>query len=140
MVSEAVDAISETQTALAAIEKGDKRKAIKALESVTGKLDVVLARDPELGFVPLESEVDILAFSLIRVDGHEEIVQSMLKEARKELKLAEELGYGDRDKQYASLDNEIKKIGKQISAGDRAEIAFSNLKDKLGGFFDRISS
>ena len=88
------------------------------------------------------------ADSLIRVDGHEEIVQSLLAEARKELKLAEDLGYGDRDREYASLDGAIKDIKKQISAGDkpdgmtslRAEIAFSNLKDKLGGFFDRLSS
>ena len=242
LVGEAQEAVQETQKAIAAIEQGNKRKAIKALESATGKLDVVLARNPELGFVPLESEVDILALapldldtveeirkeikrairkdelvkarelldnlaselrittvnlplatypaameeaaalldrdefnaaegilqtalstlfieerqspipvikaqalideadSLIQVDGHEEIVQSMLKEARKELKLAEELGYGDRDKLYASLDKEIEEIGKQISAGDRAEIAFGNLKDKLGGFFDRLSS
>ena len=88
------------------------------------------------------------ADSLIQVDGHEEIVQSMLKEARKELKLAEGLGYGDyaprtlrdRDKQYAELHEAIDDIAKQISAGDRAEIAFGNLKDKLGGFFDRLSS
>ena len=242
LVSEAQEAVKETQLAIAAIEDGDKRKAIKALESATGKLDLVLARQPELGLVPLESKVDIFALapsdldtveeirkdikqairkdelvkarelldnlaselrittvnlplatypaameeaaalidreefdvakgilqtalstlfieerqspipvikaqalideadSLIQVDGHEEIVQSMLKEARKELKLAEELGYGDRDKQYASLDDAIEEIGKQIGAGDRAEIAFSNLKDKLSGFFDRISS
>ena len=242
LVGEAQSAVAETQLAISAIEKGNKKDALKALESATGKLDLLLARDPELGFVPLESEVDILALapndldtveemrkeikqairkdelvkarelldnlaselrittvnlplatypaameeaaalldrdefdtaeailqtalstlfieerqspipvikaqalideadSLIQVDGHEEIVQSMLKEARKELKLAEELGYGDRDKLYASLDEEIESIGKQISAGDRAEIAFGNLKDKLGGFFDRISS
>jgi hypothetical protein len=71
------------------------------------------------------------ADSLIKVDGHETIVQSLL---------AEELGYGDRDREYALLDEQIKEIKKQITAGDRAEIAFSNLKDKLGGFFDRISS
>ncbi|MEY4519223.1 MAG: hypothetical protein RLZZ499_1822, partial [Cyanobacteriota bacterium] len=59
---------------------------------------------------------------------------------RNELKFAQELGYGDRDKQYALLDDAIKDIKKQITAGDRAEIAFSNLKDKLGGFFERISS
>jgi hypothetical protein len=59
---------------------------------------------------------------------------------RNELKLAEELSYGDRDKQYALLDDAIKDIKKQITASDQAEIAFSNLKDKLGGFFDRISS
>ena len=94
-------------------------------------LKAISARSPAL-----INEAD----SLIQVDGHEEIVQSLLKEARKELKLAEELGYGDRDEQYAQLDDEIREIGKQISAGDRAEIAFSNLKDKLGGFFDRLSS
>ena len=242
LVSEAQEAVKETQLAIAAIEDGDKRKALKALESATGKLDLVLARQPELGFVPLESEVDIFALapsdldtveeirkevkqairkdelvkarelldnlaselrittvnlplatypaamkeaaalldrdnpeaaeeilqtalstlfieerqspipvikaqalideadSLIQVDGHEEIVQSILAEARNELKLAEELGYGDRDREYASLDGAIKEIEKQITTGDRAEIAFSNLKDKLGGFFDRISS
>ena len=199
LVSEAKEAVKETQRAIAAIEDGDKRKALKALESATGKLDLVLARQPELGLVPLESEVDIFALapsdldtveeirkqikqairkdelvkarelldnlaselrittvnlplatypaamkeaaalldrdnpeaakgvlqtalstlfieekqsfipvikaqvlideadSLIQVDGHEEIVQSLLAEAQNELKLAEELGYGDRD-------------------------------------------
>ena len=242
LVSEAQEAVQKTQKAIAAIEKGNKREALKALESATGKLDLVLARNPELGFVPLESEVDILALapsnldtvkeirkevkqairkdelvrarelldnlaselrittvnlplatypaameeaaalldrdefnaaegilqtalstlfieerqspipvikaqalideadSLIQVEGHEEIVQSLLAEARKELKLAEELGYGDRDKQYAQLDEAIDDIAKQITAGERAEIAFGNLKDKLGNFFDRISS
>lgn len=242
LVSEAQEAVQETQKAIASIEQGNKQDALKALESATGKLDLVLARQPELGFVPLESKVDIISLapsdldevkkirkqvkqairndelvkaralldnlaselrittvnlplatypvameeaaqlldrdefeqaegilqtalstlfvaekqspipviktqalideadSLIKVDGHEEIVQSLLAEARNELKLAEELGYGDRDREYALLDEQIKEIKKQITAGDRAEIAFSNLKDKLGGFFDRISS
>jgi YfdX protein len=242
LVSEAQEAVQETQKAIASIEKGNKQDALKALELATGKLDLVLARQPELGFVPLESKVDIISLapsdldavkkirkqvkqairkdelvkaralldnlaselrittvnlplatypvamqeaaqlldrdefeqakgilqtalstlfvaekqsplpvikaqalideadSLIQIDGHEEIVQSLLAEARNELKLAEELGYGDRDREYALLDDAIKNIKQQITAGDRAEIAFSNLKDKLGSFFDRISS
>ena len=240
-VSEAQQAVRETQDAIAAIDEGNKRKALRALESATGKLDLVLARQPELGLVPLEAEVDIVslapldldkvdeirkqikqaikkdelvkarelldnlanelrittvnlplatypaameeaaqlldsdpnaakevlqtalstlfieekqlpipvikaqaiineAASLIQVEGHEEIVQSLLASAQNKLKLAEELGYGERDREYASLDNAIKNIKKQITAGDRAEIAFDNLKEKLGGFFDRISS
>jgi hypothetical protein len=242
LVSEAQEAVQETQKAIASIEKGNKQDALKALESATGKLDLVLARQPELGFVPLESKVEIISLapsdldtvkkirkeakqairkdelvkaralldnlaselrittvnlplatyptameeaaqlldrdefdpakkilqtalstlfieekqsplpvikaqalideadSLIQIDGHEEIVQSLLAEARKELKFAQELGYENRDQQYALLDDAIKDIKKQITAGDRAEIAFSNLKDKLGGFFERISS
>jgi hypothetical protein len=38
------------------------------------------------------------------------------------------------------LDDAIKDIKKQITAGDQAEIAFNNLRNKLGGFFERISS
>jgi hypothetical protein len=242
LVSEAQEAVQETQKAIASIEKGNKQDALKALELATGKLDLVLARQPELGFVPLESKVDIISLapsdldavkkirkqvkqairkdelvkaralldnlaselrittvnlplatypvamqeaaqlldrdefeqakgilqtalstlfvaekqsplpvikaqalideadSLIQIDGHEEIVQSLLAEARNELKFAQELGYGDRDREYALLDDAIKDIKQQITAGDRAEIAFSNLKDKLGSFFDRISS
>ena len=203
--------VSEAQAVL------ETQKALKALESATDKLDLVLARNLELGFVPL-SEVDILALapsdldtveeirkevkavrkeelvgirellnnlacelrittvnlplatypaameaatlldrdeynaaqrilqtvlstlfveaqalideanSLIQVDGHEEIVQSLLAEARKELRLAEELDYGDRDEKYAQLDSAIDDIKKQISVGERVEIAFGILK------------
>ena len=54
--------------------------------------------------------------------------------------LGNPLGLRDRDRKYALLDDQIKDIKKQITTGDLAEIAFSNLKDKLGEFFERISS
>ena len=57
LVSEAVDAISETQTAIAAIDAGNKQEAIDALANATGKLDIVLARSPELALVPVETSV-----------------------------------------------------------------------------------
>ena len=92
LVSEAQEAVAETQKAIAAIESGDKRKAIKALESATGKLDVVLARNPELGFVPLESEVDIIALAPNDLDKVEEIRKEAKQAFRKdELVRAREL-------------------------------------------------
>ena len=132
--------------AAALIDKDNFEAAEEILQTALSTLFIEERQSP-IPVIKAQALIDE-ADSLIQVDGHEEIVQSMLKEARKELKLAEELGYGDRDEQYAQLDDEIKEIGKQISAGDkpdgmtslRAEIAFSNLKDKLGGFFDRISS
>ena len=92
LVSEAQSAVAETQKAIAAIESGDKRKAIKALESATGKLDVVLARNPKLGFVPLESEIDILALAPNDLDTVEEIRKEIKQAIRKdELVKAREL-------------------------------------------------
>ena len=123
----------------AALLDRDNPEAAKGILQTAFSTLFIEERQSPIPVIKAQALIDE-AESLIQVDGHEEIVQSMLKEARKELKLAEELGYGDRDKQYASLDDEIKEIGKQISAGDRAEIAFGNLKNKLGSFFDRISS
>lgn len=65
---------------------------------------------------------------------------SLLDDARNQLKLAEELGYGKRDREYALLDDEIKSLKKEIGTGTKVTVAFQNLQDKLSGFFERIST
>ena len=52
ITSEAMDAIQETRNALKWLDENDKDKAIKALERATGKLDLILARDPSLALAP----------------------------------------------------------------------------------------
>ena len=52
ITNEAVSAISETKNALKALDNGDKDGALKALEKATGKLDLILARDPKLALAP----------------------------------------------------------------------------------------
>ena len=53
VIQEAVDALHETNAAIAAIEKGDKDAAIAALALATGKLETVLAREPDLALAPV---------------------------------------------------------------------------------------
>ncbi len=63
---EAIDAIAETHTALAALstQKPNTQKALQALEKATGKLEIILARTPDLMFAPVDISIkthDLLA-------------------------------------------------------------------------------
>ena len=53
LIQEAVDALDETNAAIAAIEKGDIDAAIAALALATGKLETVVAREPDLALAPV---------------------------------------------------------------------------------------
>src|SRR5579883_1527111 len=57
---EAVSAIEETRNAINAIEEGNTQEAIAALERAIGKLDILVARYPELGLVPVMTQVSII--------------------------------------------------------------------------------
>ena len=50
--SGAIEAIQETQNAMGFLDKGKTKEALSALESATGKLELILAREPKLAFAP----------------------------------------------------------------------------------------
>src|SRR6202043_1589396 len=53
LLKDAISALDETRNALAALDRGDKQGALSALERATGKLDLVVARDPKLAMAPV---------------------------------------------------------------------------------------
>ncbi len=57
IIDEAVAAVTETKTALKALEEKKTKDALAALERATGKLNIVLAREPKLSLAPVEVEV-----------------------------------------------------------------------------------
>lgn len=57
---DAITAIEETRKAIEAIEQGKTSDALQALERATGKLDILLARYPELGLVPVSTQVAVI--------------------------------------------------------------------------------
>ena len=64
LLQDAVIALNETQNALAAIDKSDGKAASGALERATGKLEIVLAKNPSLALAPVDVSVvtkDIIA-------------------------------------------------------------------------------
>jgi hypothetical protein len=56
---EATTAIRETQNALAAIAKKDKKEALAALERATGKVNILLARNEKAALIPVDFAVEI---------------------------------------------------------------------------------
>ena len=54
IIQDAVDALRETQNALKALEQNRNADALKALANATGKLELVVARDPRLALAPVD--------------------------------------------------------------------------------------
>lgn len=54
MLEEANAALGETQTALRALDEGEPGEALEALARATGKLELLVARDPELALAPVD--------------------------------------------------------------------------------------
>jgi hypothetical protein len=64
LIADAIAALAETRKALKALENKKNAEALKALAEVTGKLDLIVARDPKLALAPVDVEVvthDVLA-------------------------------------------------------------------------------
>lgn len=57
IISEATAAVAQTRDALQALEDGKTEEALAALEKVTGKLALIIAREPELALAPLDVSV-----------------------------------------------------------------------------------
>jgi hypothetical protein len=238
-VAEALAAVTETQAALVALADEDAEAATAALERAVGKLEVLLARRPELGLVPLDvttevvdtatgleaierltdavedltddghfqaarlilenlvSELRITTTSLplatypdaIRraaraveegnltaarrvlagalstlvvetraiplpvidaeamVEGAEALVEegetslalAMLADAQYQLSRAEALGYGERDREFAALDEAIEELSERIEDEEESGSAFDALRERLARFKSRVS-
>ena len=57
LLADATAALAETKKALKALEHKKNDEALKALAEVTGKLDLLVARDPQLALTPVDMEV-----------------------------------------------------------------------------------
>jgi ribosome-associated translation inhibitor RaiA len=65
---EAIAALEETQNVIAAIEQGKAQDAIQALERATGKIDILVARYPELAIVPVSTQVTVIDVAPLDLD------------------------------------------------------------------------
>lgn len=108
MMAEAQSAIAETERALIALGERKTREALSALAAATGKLELILARNPRLALAPVRTDVlthDLLA----RTDS----VRAAVREVRKRL--------GDGEVQQA----------RQLMNGLASEIEFRTLNIPL---------
>jgi hypothetical protein len=89
LLQDAVSALQETENALAALDKKDAKAATAALERATGKLEIVLARNPSLALAPVDVSVvsyDVLgsvdAVNALRKSAEDALEDGRLQEAR----------------------------------------------------------
>lgn len=240
-VTEASEALAQVYVALDALEAKNTKGALAALEKSTGKLNILLARKPDLALVPIEvsvKTVDLVAdletirnikraaiqalkedyFQVMRdelaklaselqitkvelplatfpeamksaaalidkgktdeakvvlytalntlVVSEERIplpilraqaliaqaitddaskdkkkkVLALLDNAEYQLIMAEELGYGDRDREYKELNKTIKELKKSVKDDGDSQALFEKFKTKLADFKKRIAS
>jgi len=60
VIKEALDAAKATQTALLALNHNQPKQALAALQVVSGNLHLLLARDPSLGMLPIDIQVQVI--------------------------------------------------------------------------------
>lgn len=84
LLADATSAIQETQNALKLLDDGKKKDALAALERATGKLDIILARDPSLTLAP--AGVNVVTVDLLEgvdtVKGLRKQIQDLMDEGR----------------------------------------------------------
>jgi len=54
LINDAVEALDETHNALKALDEGDTEAALESLAIATGKLDLVVSRNPRLALAPID--------------------------------------------------------------------------------------
>ncbi|EIC28075.1 MULTISPECIES: YfdX family protein [Methylomicrobium] len=77
---EALEAIAGTQNALIALQKQDSKKTKALLQEVSGKLDIVLAKYPDLELIPANVEADVNDFELNGKSADVKDVQTLLNQ------------------------------------------------------------
>lgn len=138
ILADAAMAIDETKKALQALEDNDTRAAMDALELATGKLELILARDPALALAPVDVRVesyDLLASTdtvkAVIHDAENYLEDGEVQKARRLVsKLASEVVFRTTSIPLATYPNAIKAVIPLIDAG-RSEEARVGLQAAL---------
>ena len=127
LLADATTALAETHKALKALENKNTDAALKALAEATGKLDLIVTRDPKLAQIPVETEV--VTYDLL---SNPEIIKKVIKDATVNdgeiqrarpliANLASEIQYRTRHIPLATYPAAIKAIVPLIDAGKSEE-------------------
>ena len=125
LVAEAAAALVETHKALKALESKKPDVALKALAEVTGKLDLIVARNPKLARAPVETEVvtydlltDLDAIKKVIKEAKAHLNDGEIQKARPLVaNLASEIQYRTLHLPLATYPSAIKAIAPLIDAG-----------------------
>lgn len=129
IVSDAVSTLRETQDALKLLDEAKSKEALSAVERATGKLEIVLARDPKVSLVPIDVKVvtsDIYssldAIKKAKQDAEKALKEGRVQDARNLLAaLASETVISTTNIPLATYPSALKKAAKLIDENKSAE-------------------
>jgi hypothetical protein len=129
LLGDATGAIQDTQAALKYLDESKTKEALAALERATGKLDIILARDPKLELAP--AAVGVVTYDVqggldtvkkVRQQAEDLIADGRLQEARRLLKnLASETVISVTNIPLATYPDAIKSAVKLIDQNKKDE-------------------
>ncbi len=125
--------------ALALLEEDKPKEAEAELNNV---LKAIVIEETVQPLPILNAEQMIIEASFIDKENHDNIdkVINLLKNADYQLTLAEEMGYGKKDKDFKTLSESIKDLKKSVSNKKNSESAFDSLIKDLTKFKTKIFS
>lgn len=129
IVAEAVMSLRETQDALKNLDGGKNKEALASLERATGKLEIVLARDPKVALIPVDvkavtSDVygSVDAIRNARQEAEKLLKEGRLQEARRILQnFGSETVISTANLPVATYPGALKKAAKLIDENKTAE-------------------
>ena len=84
LIADAGAALDETEKALTALDDGDTRAALDSLALATGKLELIVARDPELALAPVG--VDLISRDFVgdleTIEGTRTVIEEMIDDGK----------------------------------------------------------
>ncbi len=126
------------KAATIALENSDTTGAQLILFNV---LNTVVIEETVLPLPVMKAEQMILEAASIDAAGHENAdkVLNLLDHAAYQLTLAEELGYGKRDKEYEHLADLIKELKKSVKKKQDSSVKFDELKEVVKTFKKKLT-
>lgn len=131
IIAEAVEALDETERAVEALADGDDAAALAALETATGKLELILARRPELALAPVDATIEVVelladtpalrevtsAVELSFISGQYQLARALLRD------FASETVVGVTNLPMATYPDAIKEAARLVDTGQVDEAA-----------------
>ncbi|NPA35669.1 MAG: YfdX family protein [Chlorobi bacterium] len=125
------------KVAVAFLEDGKTDDAKTVLQQV---ISSIIVEKTVLPLPVLKAEQMVIEAAKIDAKDHENAdkVVNLLKNARYQLMLAEEMGYGKHDKDYKILEAAIDELQNSVVAKSDSKTAFDSLKANIRKFKDRL--
>ena len=125
------------KVAVALLEDGKTDEAKAVLQQV---ISSIIVEKTVMPLPVLKAEQMIIEAAKIDAKDHENAgkVVNLLKNARYQLMLAEEMGYGKHDKDYKFLETAIDDLQKSVEAKSDSKNAFDSLKSQIKKFKERL--